>query len=158
MDELERVKAALESRAFRHRDERTQQEFERFREVGNVREAVRLVKLGGRGQKAPWVVDTWDHVWTGETAEAALEAVELRYRADAARALRRAEELAEMRFGIKRAEHAWTNAYAAACVELQRRVEAGEPDDVLDVERERLADEWYGLTEEERERIEGVMR
>lgn len=96
MDELERVKAALEARGFRHRDGTTEHEFELSREVGNVREAVRVVKLGGRGDKAPWLVDTWDHAWTGETAEAALEAVETRYRADAARALRRAEELAEL--------------------------------------------------------------
>ncbi len=97
MDELERVKAALEARGFRHRNGTTEHEFELSREVGNVREAVRVVKLGGRGDKAPWLVDTWDHAWTGETAEAALEAVETRYRADAARALRRAEELAELR-------------------------------------------------------------
>lgn len=95
--EMERVKAALEARGFRHRDGRNRHEFELFREVGNVREAVRVVKLGGRKDKAPWVVDTWDHAWTGETAEAALETVEARYRADAARALRRADELAEMR-------------------------------------------------------------
>lgn len=95
--ELERVKAALEARGFRHRDGKDRQEFELFREVNSTREAVRVVKLGGRGQKAPWVVDTWDHAWTGETAEAALEAVEARYRADASRALRRAEELAAVR-------------------------------------------------------------
>lgn len=95
--ELERVKTALESRGFRHRDGKDRQEFELFREVNSTREAVRVVKLGGRGQKAPWVVDTWDHAWTGETAEAALEAVEARYRADASRALRRAEELAAVR-------------------------------------------------------------
>lgn len=95
--ELERVRAALEARGFLHRDGRDRQEFELFRDVGNVREAVRVVKLGGRGDRAPWVVDTWDHALTGETAERALEAVESRYRADAARALRRAEELAEMR-------------------------------------------------------------
>lgn len=97
MDELERVKAALTARGFLHRDGRDRHEFELFREVGNVREAVRVVKLGGRGDKAPWVVDTWDHAWTNTTPDGALALVEAAYRADAARALRRADELAEMR-------------------------------------------------------------
>lgn len=71
---------------------------------------------------------------------------------------RELRQLAAVRWSVTRAECAKTNAYALACAELQRRIEAGEPDDVLDVERERLADEWLSMSEEDRARIEGVMR
>ena len=45
--------------------------------------------------------------------------------------------------------------YAKGCVALQRRIDAGEPDDDLDPERERLAAVWLSLTEEERAAVEG---
>lgn len=156
MDEFDRIKAALEARGFLHRAGTTEHELELFREVDGEREAIRVVKLGKADDaRASWVVDTWDRRRREATPRAAFHAVEAAYRADAAKALRRADELAELGFEVERARLARTNAYGAACMRLQRRIQAGESGAAIDAESARLDTEWLTMTDEERARLVG---
>lgn len=132
----------------------------------------------GGAPTSPWIGGVFDvrlglpnegPEWTGNgaSADAMLAMVEERIREDIERmavaleavgALRRelvdpAERAAatERWLATLRAHGAEVVEYRRGVAELRRRIEAGEPDDVLDVERERLADEWYRLTDDERD-------
>lgn len=96
MDEFEHVKAPMAKRGATWRGGYQGEEMELFREVDGEREAL-IVGYTGKPPHRRWWVDTWDHRRASRGLGAVLEQVEAEYRKTAAKMLRRAEELAEIR-------------------------------------------------------------